>query len=300
MAGGRMHDDEIEIDADLVRRLIGEQFPQWADLPLTPVHSAGTDNTLYRLGDDLVARLPRIHWAGGNVEREHEWLPRLAPRLPLPIAVPLALGVPGAGYPWHWSVSPWLAGADAITTPPDDLAQVASDLAHFIAALRRIDPTGGPRCERGQPLATRDTATREALAQCRGLLDTEAALAVWEAATDAPAWDGPPVWLHGDLQPLNLLVWEGRLSAIIDWGGCMGIGDPAVDLTVAWHLLDADAREVFRAALAVDDAMWARGRGLALSVGLIALPYYKDSNPVLASIARRTIQEALADDQQGR
>lgn len=294
MSAGKMHADEIETDVALVRQLLAAQFPRWADLPLAPVRSAGTDNALYRLGDDMVVRLPRIHWAIGGMDKEHEWLPRLAPLLPLAIPVPLAQGTPGEGYPWQWSVYRWLDGEDATIAPFADLGQAARDLAHFIAALRRIDPTGGPAASRGVPLSTRDAPTRAAIASLRGMLDTDAVTAAWEAALQAPAWDGPPVWIHTDLQPLNLLVERGRLCAIIDWEG-LGVGDPACDLMLAWNLLSAETRNVFRATLAVDDAAWARGRGWALSVGLIALPYYQTTNPALAGIARHAIDEVRAD-----
>jgi aminoglycoside phosphotransferase (APT) family kinase protein len=244
-------------------------------------------------------RLPRIHWAIGQVDKEYQWLPRLAPHLPLAIPVPLANGSPGAGYPWQWSVCPWLAGETATIARSADPRQVATDLAHFIAALQRIDATGGPppgrhNAFRGEPLALRDAATRKAIASLDGRIDTGAATAAWEAALQAPAWDGLPVWIHGDLQAGNLLAVEGRLSAVIDFG-CLGVGDPACDLMVAWNLLSADTREVFRAALQVDDATWARGRGWALTQALVFIPYYLDTNPVGVGVARRTIDEILAD-----
>jgi aminoglycoside phosphotransferase (APT) family kinase protein len=270
-----MHADEVHTDAALVRRLLAAQFPQWVGLPIEPVRSAGTDNTLYRLGDHMAVRLPRKPSAAGpRVEQEQRWLPRLAPLLPLAVPIPLA-----------------------------DPGQAATELAHFIAALERIDPAGGPppgphNAFRGVPLARRDAQTRAALAALRGTLDTNAAAAAWEAALQTPPWDGAPVWIHGDLQPVNLLVQGGRLSAVIDWG-CLGVGDPACDLMPAWSAFSADAREIFRAALQVDDATWARGRGWALSFGLIALPYYQSTNPVLAGIARRAIHEAIADHRRG-
>jgi aminoglycoside phosphotransferase (APT) family kinase protein len=299
MSVGKMHVDEVDTNVSLVARLLAAQFPQWADLPIRPVPSAGTDNALYRLGADMVARLPRIHWAIEQVEKEHQWLPRLAPFLPLAVPVPLAKGKPGEGYPWHWSVHRWLEGENATIERIADPRQAAIDLAQFISALQRIDSTGGPphgphNSSRGEPLAMRDTRTREAIAALRSALDVDAVTAVWDAAVGAPAWNGPPVWLHGDLQSGNLLAVEGRLSAVIDFG-CLGVGDPACDVMAAWMFLSAETRGVFRAALQVDDATWARGRGWALSVGLIALPYYQSSNPVLAGIARRAIDEALAD-----
>jgi aminoglycoside phosphotransferase (APT) family kinase protein len=301
----KMHSDEVDTDVSLVGRLLAGQFPQWADLPLKPVRSAGTDNALYRLGEDLVVRLPRIHWATGQVEKEQRWLPRLAPHLPLAIPVPLAMGMPAEGYPWHWSVYRWLKGETASIERIADLRQAATDLARFTAALQRIDPTGGPppgphNSHRGEPLAMRDAQTRAAIASLRGVLDADAVTAAWEAALEAPAWQGPPVWIHGDLQAGNLLVRQGRLSAVIDFG-CLGVGDPACDLQVAWNFLSAETRDVFRASrasrasLPVDAATWARGRGWALSVGLIALPYYRNTNSTLAGISRRAIDEVLAD-----
>jgi aminoglycoside phosphotransferase (APT) family kinase protein len=303
MPAGKMHVDEVDTDVSLVGRLLAAQFPQWADLPIEPVHSAGTDNAIYRLGDDMAVRLPRIHWATEQVDKEQRWLPRLAPLLPLAIPLPLAKGTPGEGYPWHWSVYRWLEGENATIERIADPRQAATELAQFIAALQRIDPAGGPppgpdNSDRGEPLAMRDAETRAAIASLDGMLDTGAVTAVWEAALQAPAWHGPPVWIHGDLQSGNLLAVQGRLSAVIDFG-CLGVGDPACDLQVAWNLLSAETRDVFRAALPVDDATWARGRGWALSVGLIALPYYQSTNPVLAGINRRAIDEALADHQYG-
>lgn len=303
-SNGKMHDDEVETSIELVRRLLAAQFPRWAELPIAPVPSAGTDNALYRLGDDLVVRLPRIHWAAGDAVDEWLWLPRLATRLPLPIPEPLALGEPGEGYPWQWGVYRWLPGADATRAPIADEARLARDLAGFILALRQIETTGWPppeppRTGRGEPLATRDDETRDAIAQlaAMGLLDAETITAVtaeWDAALQASLWSGPPVWAHADLSPLNFLVQDGALSAVIDWS-LLGIGDPACDLIPAWNTFAVEARAVFRDALAVDDATWARGRGLALSMGLIALPYYHITNPALANIGRRAVAAVLAE-----
>lgn len=299
MSAGKMHADEVDIDISLVGRLLAGQFPEWAELPLAPVDSAGTDNALYRLGDDMAVRLPRIEAAVGQREKEHEWLPRLAPLLPLAIPVPVGKGAPAAGYPWPWSVYRWLEGETATIDRIADLRQAATDLAQFVAALQEIDPAGGPspgahNFGRGVPLALRDPFTRSAIESLHGMLDTDAATAAWEAALQAPTSQGPPVWIHGDLQSGNLLAERGRLTAVIDFGG-LGVGDPACDLMVAWNLLPADARDVFRAARPIDDATWARGRGWALSTSLVALPYYQSTNPVLAGISRHAIDEVLAD-----
>lgn len=299
----KMHADEADTDVALVRRLLAAQFPQWAHLPLQPVPSAGTDNALYRLGDEMAVRLPRIPWAIEQVAKEQRWLPALAPRLPLAIPVPLAMGMPGEGYPWQWSIYAWLEGETVRLDYVPNADQIAVDLAQFIQALQQIDAADGPppgshNSERGVPLAVRDSSTRAAIAELEGMVDTGAALAAWEAALAAPVWDAPPVWIHGDLQAGNLLVQEGRLCAVIDFG-CLGVGDPACDLQVAWNLFSSQTRQVFREAMQVDEATWARGRGWALSVGLIALPYYKNTNPVLAGIARRAIEEVLAEHQRG-
>jgi aminoglycoside phosphotransferase (APT) family kinase protein len=222
-----MYVDEVDVDVSLVGRLLAAQFPQWADLPIEPVHSAGSDNALYRLGNVLVVRLPRIEGATGQVDKEQQWLPRLAPHLPLAIPVPRAVGTPGGGYPWQWSVYQWLEGSNATIERIADPDQAAHDLAHFIAVLQRIDPAGGPppgqhNSFRGEPLAMRDAETRAAIAELSGMLDTDAVTAAWDTALQAPVWGGPPVWIHGDLSPLNLLVQQGRLSAVIDARSWLG------------------------------------------------------------------------------
>ena len=294
MAAEKMHADEVETDVSLVRRLLAAQFPHWADLPIAPVESAGTDNAIYRLGDEMAVRLPRIHWATGQVDKEQRWLPRLAPLLPVAIPVPLGRGEPADGYPWSWSVYGWLKGENPIVGRIADPHLLATDLAAFVAALRRIDLPDGPPAGRGLPLARRDADTRTAIEALHGVVDTDAVTTVWDAALSTPEWFGPPVWLHSDLAPGNLLIVDGRLSAVIDFAG-VGVGDPAGDLPVAWNLLPAEARNVFRAVLRIDDATWERGRGWALSIALIQLPYYQRTNPVLAAGARHTIAEILAE-----
>jgi aminoglycoside phosphotransferase (APT) family kinase protein len=294
-----MHDDEIHIATSLVSRLIAGQFPDWAALPIEPLNSAGTDNAIYRLGGDMAVRLPLRPVAAEQVEKENRWLPSLAPYLPLDVPVPLALGMPAESYPYRWCVCRWLEGENAVVAPIANLEQAALALAQFVTTLQKIDPTGGPQPGahnffRGVPLASRDAQTRVAIASLRGMLDTDAVMRAWEAAVSAPVWDAPPVWLHGDIHAGNLLIRQGRISAVIDFGG-LGIGDPACDLMVGWTLLSAETRRMFRSALAIDDATWARGRGWALSVALIAFPYYLHTNPVLVGISRRAIDQALAD-----
>jgi aminoglycoside phosphotransferase (APT) family kinase protein len=294
-----MHADQLEIDDARVRRLVETQLPQWAGLALERIASDGTDHAIYRLGDDLAVRLPHRAATTAQVEKEHRWLPALAPRLPLPVPVPIALGEPGEGYPCRWSVCRWLPGEPVRPDRLGDPSRAARDLAGFVRALRSSDPTGGPapgahNFQRGVPLAARDRDTRNAIEALAGDVDVRAVTAAWERALEAPAWTAAPVWIHGDLAPGNLLVREGRLAGVLDWGG-LGVGDPATDLLPAWNLFRDDARRVYREAMGADEATWARGRGLALSVALVALPYYRDSNPAIVRWARAMIDAVLAD-----
>ncbi|MDQ3875603.1 MAG: aminoglycoside phosphotransferase family protein [Actinomycetota bacterium] len=295
-----MHADEVHTDVPLVRRLLAAQFPQWAALPIEPVASAGTDNAIYRLGEDMAVRLPRREQNARQLEKERRWLPTLAPLLPLTIPIPLATGKPAEGYPCEWSVYRWLEGEAATEETIADLGQAATDLAAFIAALQRVDPAVGPppgahNSFRGVPLATRDETTRAAISSLSATIDAGPLTAAWEAALSAPEWKRPPVWIHGDLDVRNLLVENGRLSAVIDFG-CLGVGDPAYDVMVAWKVLSADNRDIFRSALSVDEATWARARGLALSQAVVALAYYTlETNAVLVREAQRWMVEVLAD-----
>jgi len=296
MPGDNMHAGEVATDVSLVGRLLAAQFPRWSGLPIEPVLSAGTDNALYRLGDDMIVRLPRIHWAVDSLAKEHQWLPWLAPRLPVSIPIPLGMGTPGGGYPWRWSVYTWLDGKNPAIACRADSRSIALELADFVAALRRIDPTDGPPT--GQTLAMKDVHVLTAIDALHGRIDTDAVIEVWSAALQIPEWTGSRVWIHGDLAPGNVLLVDGRLSAVIDFSG-VGVGDPSDDLRIAWNLLPANTRNVFRSALDVDDAAWARGRARALAQALVQLPYYWETNPELATNARHVIREVLADYQHG-
>jgi aminoglycoside phosphotransferase (APT) family kinase protein len=300
-----MHENELRTDAALVGRLLADQFPQWAHLPIEPVASSGTDNAMYRLGDELAVRLPRLEWDESGPDMQRDWLPKLAPDLPVPVPLPVAVGAPGHGYPMSWSICRWLEGRTPVAGELDDPRGLALDLARFVRALQAIDATDGPgpgdhNNSRGAPLITRDEGTREALVQLRKIpslaaeFDIDAAETAWEAALRAPAWSAAPVWLHGDLLPGNLLCVDGRLSGVIDFE-CLGVGDPAIDLAAGWWLFDADARAVFRAALGVDDPTWDRGRGCALSIASIALPYYHVTNPAFANASRYAINQILSE-----
>ena len=291
-----MHAGMHRIDDDLVRRLIAGQFPQWAGLAVQRWPSGGTVNAMYRLGGDMAVRLPLVPGGATDVSLEQQWLPRLAPHLPARIPEVLGAGEPAQGYPWPWSVYRWLAGENPEAGVLSEPVLLAGDLAAFVAAMRSITLLGAPKAHRGGPVASLDADTRAAIRELRGIpeedVDCDAVASVWEQALRAPSWDGPPVWLHADLMPGNLLIDGGRLAAVIDFG-CTGAGDPACDLFPAWNLLPAEAREVFREALAVDDATWIRGRGRTLSQALIALPYYRRTNPAMAHNARHVIWAVL-------
>ena len=285
---------EIDIDEALVRSLLAEQHPDLADLPLEPL-AYGWDNAMFRLGGELVVRLPRRQLAAVLVEHEQRWLPDLAPRLPLPIPVPLRQGRPSGPYPWSWSVCPWLPGDVASTTPPGDLDHTARVLGDFVAAMHVPAPRAAPENPfRGVPLVERDEIMRERVDQLGDLLDRGEVISCWDEVLAIPPWSGPPLWLHGDLHPFNLLVHQGRLSAVIDFGDLTS-GDPATDLAVAWMLFPPDLRPAFRAAAGeVDDDTWARARGWALSLGVAYIAHSAD-NSMFATLARRTIEAVLAE-----
>jgi aminoglycoside phosphotransferase (APT) family kinase protein len=288
----------VNIDASLVRRLIEAQFPEWAHLPIEPVASGGWDNRTFHLGAHMSVRLPSAAAYAPQVEKEHRWLPVLAAQLPLPIPAPLAMGAPTADYPWRWSVYRWLDGEPATRAPIADRCAFAIDLAKFLAALQRIDAADGPAAgvqnfHRGGPLATYDAETRAAIATLGRAVDADAASAVWAAGLSAP-WLGAPVWLHGDVSAGNLLVRDGALGAVIDFG-LSGVGDPACDLAIAWTFFKGESRRAFRANLPLDDGAWARGKGWALWKALITCAGAPGKNAPEIDAARRVMDEVLSD-----
>ena len=275
-----MHEDEIEVDEDLVRGLLAAQFPHLAELPLRIVEPWGTDNGIWRLGDEFVVRLPRIYWADGQVDREAEWLPRLAPHLPVAIPEPVAVGEPTDGYPYRWAVHRWLPGLGAAPGLCDPMT-LALDLAQFVEVLWRQPTDAAPSARnRARPLREYDEDTREAIHRARHLIDADAAVAVWDEALDAPVHDAEPVWVHGDLDG-NCLVADGRLSGVVDWGSACA-GDPAVDVQVVWStLFTPESRTVFLDHVGADDATVVRSRGAALNQACAALPYYQGTYPLI-------------------
>jgi aminoglycoside phosphotransferase (APT) family kinase protein len=289
----------MTVDPTLVRSLLAEQFPDWTKLPLSRLEPAGSDHVIYRLGETMSVRLPRSDWADGEAAKEHTWLPLLAPQLPLAVPEPLALGAPGRGYAWHWSVTRWLDGTTASVDGLADPDLAAGQLADFLRALQAIPAAGtllpGPHPELDRaPLADRDQSTRAAIEAVAGVFDTAALTEVWDNALDAPAWDREPVWCHGDFHTGNLLTVDGRISAVIDFGG-LGMGDPACDLVVAYTLLSATTRPLFRAALDVDDATWTRGMGWGLTTGLNAYTSHAATEPRVARQTTRQLTEVLTE-----
>lgn len=302
MSGRRQHADQPDVDAALVERLIASQHPQWAGLPIRRVASDGTTNAIFRLGAEMAVRLPLVRYGETAIDVEGCWLPRIAPGLPLEVPAQVATGAPGAGYPFRWSVHRWIEGSAVSAAPVDDLPTLAASVAAWLAALHRLDTTGGPDAAahdlRGAPLARRDAETRRGLAALHDDVDVGAARAVWEDALRAGTWSRPPVWTHGDLLPGNLLARDGRLVAVIDFAG-LGVGDPACDLMIAWGLFAGASRAAFKAALRertdVDEATWARGRGHALYHAAIYIPYYRDANPRGVAAVRRQLAAVLEE-----
>ncbi len=293
-----MTETEPPIESGLVTRLIASQFPQWANLPVKSVENDGWDNRTFHLGDDMSVRLPSGNGYVLQVEKEQYWLPILAPHLPLPIPVPLAMGRPSELFPRPWSVYRWLEGEVASVAQIADLTEFAVSLAQFLVALRKVDATDGPlpgqhNFFRGAPLAVYDDETRRALVALEGMIDTKVAADVWDIAL-ASRWDRPPVWFQGDVSVGNLLVADGRLSAVIDFG-TSGIGDPACDLVIAWTLFDGESRKAFRDAIGLDDATWARGRGWAIWKAMIVAAGNAGTNSPTTDGSFRVIDAVIAD-----
>ena len=289
---------EVDIDASLVRELLREQHPDLADHTLNQI-GEGWDNTLFRLGSDLVVRMPRRAVSAVLVEKEQRWLPILSQTLPLPIPTPVRIGVPGCGYPWPWSVVPWFAGECALTQPLLDQAWAAADLGAFLQSLHQPAPAGVPANPWRVSLDSRTSLMGERLQRVAGLIDRDAVVALWDRVLSAPPWPGPPLWIHGDLHPGNLVVNDRRLSAIVDFGDLTS-GDPATDLSVAWMLLPPALRPAFREAARntfnpIDDDTWMRARGWALTLGLAYLAHSQDDK-AMGALGKATITATLVGE----
>jgi aminoglycoside phosphotransferase (APT) family kinase protein len=291
----KIHDDEVPVDDLLVRKLVDTQFPQWSDRPLERVSSTGTDNAIYRLGSDIGLRLPRIHWAVSQVDLEWNWLPKLAPHLPVTVPIPLKVGEPGFGYPYPWLVYPWIAGQDLQHASGVDLTAAARRVATLILALHGVDTEGNaPSGKRAGSLEPLDQGARWAIDRLdKRAFDVKRASALWEAALHAEPWTKPPVWTHGDLLAANIIVRDNELAGVIDWS-CAGIGDPACDAQLAWFL-PPTARAAFRDALDFDDATWARARGWVVFQTAMFIPYYAETIPDAVATTRLRLQAVLEE-----
>jgi len=291
----KMHIDEIMIDTTLVHNLIAEQFPEWAHLPLLYVVSSGTDHALYKLGDNMVIRLPRIACAAQQIDKEFKWLPQLAPHLSVAIPKPLVKGKPTKEYPYPWLISHWLEGKNGIEAFFDTM-NAAKTMAQCIKEMRSVNTVNAPLASgyRSKPLYESDTEIRKAIAESADIIDAQAVTKAWKKALDAPMWDEIPTWTHTDLHAGNILIQEGKISAIIDFG-LGGLADPACDIQVAWTLLDTESRLLFRSLMDIDDATWERSKGWALRF-VNAIPYYRNTNPTLVNIAIHAINEVLQDN----
>jgi aminoglycoside phosphotransferase (APT) family kinase protein len=291
--------DGVRIDASLARRLVDRQFPRWSDLPIAGVEVDGWDNRTFRLGSELTVRLPSGSWYAQQVDKEQRWLPVLAPQLPLPIPTPVARGAPDAGYPYPWSVYRWLDGELAVSARIVEETRFAADLAGFLNALGRVDPTGGPEPGehnffRGGPLATYADETATAIDALGDEIPRDAVERVWADAM-ASTWERDPVWLHGDVAATNLLVRDGGLAAVLDFGSS-GVGDPACDVVIAWTFLAGPSRDRFRTALGADPATWSRGRGWGLWKALITLVGHLERDERDGELARRSEIAAIVAD----
>ncbi|MCW8408977.1 aminoglycoside phosphotransferase family protein [Legionella sp. PATHC035] len=288
----------VPIDVSLVHRLIQSQFPQWSALSIQPVEFSGWDNRTFHLGSEMTVRLPSDGFYALQVEKEQRWLPYLASHLSLPIPTPLAQGEPTEDYPWHWSIYRWIEGQSASIARIDEMNRFAADLAQFLLQLQGINARGGPLAGehsfyRGGALSTYDAETQKAIKILRHQIDSGTLSSIWSKAL-SEAWLSAPVWVHGDIAPGNLLVKEGRLCAVIDFGQ-LAVGDPACDLVIAWTFFKAESREVFRKTLQLDQATWARARGWALWKALIVCARLPGTNPEDIDRSWKVIEELIAD-----
>ncbi|MBH5316223.1 aminoglycoside phosphotransferase family protein [Paenibacillus sp. GSMTC-2017] len=289
-----------EITEHLVSQLIKAQFPHWSDLPIKPVAVSGNDNRTFHLGDEMSVRLPSKDCYVPQVEKELFWLPKLQPHLTLPISAPIAKGEPAEGYPWPWSINKWIEGETVRYENVQSINQLAIDLAHFLKELQSIDCTGGPiaglhNFYRGGALSVYDEETKTALRNLQSHVNANKCYSIWMLALQS-SWTNNPVWVHGDIAPGNLLVNDGKLSAVIDFG-ILGIGDPSCDLAMAWTFFDKESRKLFFNEIGCNEETWHRARGWALWKALIVLDE-NDKNSKAALDAERTLGIILDEFEQ--
>jgi aminoglycoside phosphotransferase (APT) family kinase protein len=290
-----MHEDQVEVDADCVRRLLASQYPDIAGAPITTIDSTGTVNALFRVGDQFLARLPLVARWSNDIDREWDWLPWFSRRIvSVRLPEPIFKGHPADDYPFPWAVYRWIDGAPYDDALVDDERSAAETLVRFVLELRSLELVeGAPRGGR-RPLRELDEETRTAIGAADDTIDAAAAMTVWEDALEAPVWDGKSAWIHGDLLRPNLLVNDGHLDAVIDFGG-VGIGDPATDLMPAWSVFGPTGRKVFRATLEPDGATWSRARGIALHQAAMVIPYYAETNAAFVALSIRAIEQIVAE-----
>lgn len=294
-----MHKNELLINESMVRILLDTQCSCWANLPLTAIPSTGTEHSLFRLGVDYIIRLPRVEWSVGSVnktiEKEFKWIPQLGKLLNVPIGEPLFKGNPDKNYPWQWIIAKWNDGYNPDFEKENEYNLLAKDLAYFLNDLHKVNLQNGPLSRRGIPLLELNMETRKAIAELENEIDTQVVTKLWTQLLNIPIWNQPPVWVHGDFLPGNILVSDNRLNAVIDFSD-LGVGDPACDLIIAWSLFNDTSRQIFKDHLVnIDDDTWERGKGWALSIALIMLPYYKHSNPVMATLARKILKNIFGN-----
>ena len=288
-----MHDNEFFIDESLVRKLLQSQQEELSNLPLLPVSSHGSDHALFRLGENYVIRLPRVAGAVKGIEKESIWTPKLSKHFNIPTSKPAYVGKSEAYYPYNWLIMNWIEGNNPDFEKTDEHSQIVKDLAHFINTLHGIKLVNGPRSRRGIPLTNLDQQVKECFTQISNEYDTIKLNKIWQSIIDTPYWNKELVWIHGDLHQGNILCRYNRLAGVIDFSD-IGMGDPATDLMIAWTLLNKNSREQFKnSLLMIDECMWIRGKGWALSMAAIMLPYYKSRNPYYAKLARRIIDEII-------
>lgn len=289
-----LHKKEAKLSLEVVNQLLNEQFPEWSHQVIYPLNHQGTDNVMLKLGEDKIVRFPRTQRSEKSLKKECLWLPKLDSNLPIQIPHILGVGQPSEQYPYQWAIVNFLEGSCPSDSNPLDLTLAAKGLGHFIKELQKADIANAPLCSRKCPAMSSDKETRESMLALSDVFDIKAIAKLWDSALEVPPWKMDPVWLHGDIHAGNLLVQDRRLTGVIDFG-MAGVGDPACDLMVAWMLFDQDTREIFHSAVNPDEAMWDRARGCALHFGIMAYSYYKDRDPFLAGLAKRTLNEILMD-----
>jgi aminoglycoside phosphotransferase (APT) family kinase protein len=294
MSLNKMHADEIDISFDLIKDLLFKQFPKWSHLPLKLMRPEGTDNAMYRLGNDKLIRLPRKESSSFSIEKELTWLPKLGVHLPLSIPNIIAKGVSDKNYPFTWLILEWLDGSSPDKENMVDEHKAAANLASFVKSMQKIKFDGAPNCRRGKPLSTCDDEVKRSIPLLNGFYKIELLKNLWELALKTPQWKKDPVWVHGDLHAGNLLAKDKKIIGVIDFG-LAGIGDPACDMMIAWTFLNKKSRKIFHSIVQPDKDTWNRGRGWALFLGIVGYPYYRLSNPIFAHIAKRALDEVVAE-----